>query len=132
MIRLYSQCERLGDAVEMLATEPQLRRVRPEPRLYLELIQCCARARQGQRAVEVYEMLRQCCSPTASMHGRILGICTKLQMFDTAEQILSLAAEGQWRVNVCDANALLEAALRKHKAASVRGCLKVMQRLDLN
>lgn len=131
LIQLYSQCKRLGDAVEMLATEPQLRGVKPEPRLYLELIQCCVRARQGRRAVEVYEMLTQCCSPTASMHGRILGICAKLHMFDTAEQILSIAADSKLRVNACDANALLEAALRKRKVDSVRGCLKVIQQLDI-
>jgi len=132
LIQLYSQCKRLGDAVEMLATEPQLQKVQLEPRLYLQLIQCCVRERQGRRAVEVYEMLTKCCSPTAVMHGRILSICTKLHMFDTAEQVLSLAADSKWQVNVCDANALLEAALRKRKAASVRGCHGAMQRLGLN
>jgi pentatricopeptide repeat protein len=115
LIRFHHQCKSLDDAVDMLKNEPAKHRVDPEPRLFLQLIQSCIRERQGRRAVEVYEMMAERSSPTASTHGSIISTCTKLNMFDTAAEILALAAAKGSRVDTRDANALLDSAMRKHK-----------------
>merc|ERR1719330_1318904 len=84
LIRLYAQCKLLDEAVEMLRREPAAQGISPEPRLFSQLALCCLRERQGRRAVEVYRLLLEHCSPTASCHSSMLGMCVKLNMLDTA------------------------------------------------
>lgn len=115
LIRFFHQCKILDEAVEMLKNEPAKHKVDPEPRLYLQLIQSCIRERQGHRAVEVYEIMVQLSLPTASMHSSMITTCLKLNMFDTAAEILGIAATRKFRVDSRDAAALLEGAVRKRK-----------------
>merc|ERR1719456_1530556 len=100
LIRLYHQCKLLEDAVEMLRDEPAKHKVDPEPRLFLQLIQSCIRERQGRRALEVYEMLISHSLPSASTHSSIITTCVKLNMYDTAAEIMAIAAEKGGRVDV--------------------------------
>merc|ERR1719454_2575545 len=88
LIRLYSQCKLLDEAVDMLRSQPKEHGVEAEPRLYSQLAQCCLRERQGRRAVEVYRMLSERTIPTAAAHSGLLGMCVKLNMLDTAAEIL--------------------------------------------
>jgi len=132
LIRLYSQCKLLDEAVEMLRTEPAKHKVEVEPRLYSQLLQCCIRARQGRRAVEVYESLVEHSSPSVATHGSILGMCVKLNMFDTAADILAIAAaRGEKRIGPADAGAVLEGAARKRKTACTDQCAAAMRKLGL-
>lgn len=131
LIRLYSQCKLLEEAVEMLRQEPAAQQVAPEPRLFSQLTQCCLRERQGRRAVEVYKLMLEHAVPTAAVHSSMLGMCVKLNMLDTGAEILALAAEARGRVDVEDANQLLDAARRKRKSQVVEGCLAAMRQLGL-
>jgi len=115
LIRLQYQCKQLEDAVTLLRTEPAKHNVVPEPRLFLQLMQSCVRERQGKRAVEVYEMLCESSSPTAAMHSSMLNTCMKLNMYDTAAEILQIAAAKGARVDRRDTNIVIDGALRKNK-----------------
>lgn len=115
LIRFYLQCKLLEEAVEMLRTEPAKHKVDPEPRIFVQLIQSCIRERQGRRAVEVYEMLAKHSVPSASTHRSILATCMKLNMFDTAGEILAVVASNGGNVQSHDANSILDGALRKRK-----------------
>lgn len=119
LIRLYSQCKLLEHAVEMLRREPLKHGVEIEARLFVQLIQCCIRARQGRKALDVYEMMLAHSAPTASFHSNVLTTCVKLNMFDTAADILEIAAARCGRVDPSDANMVLSAAARKNKVACV-------------
>lgn len=130
-IRLLVECKKLDDALEMLETEPQKRGVQPESRLYVQLIQSCIRERHGRKAVETYQAMTMHFAPPAAVHSSILSTCAKLNMFDTARQVLVLAAEGGWRVDTKDINSLLEAALKKRKAPLARGCLEAAEMLGI-
>merc|ERR1719436_897407 len=79
LIRLYSQCKLLDEAVEMLRLEPAKHKVDVEARLFSQLIQCCIRARQGRRAIDVYEMMlaHSTSSASASFHSSTLTMCVK-------------------------------------------------------
>lgn len=119
LIRVYSQCKLLEDAVDMLRHEPPKHNVGIEARLYTQLIQCCIRARQGRRAIEVYEMMLAHSLPTASCYNNMLTMCVKLNMLDTAADILKVAAAKGSHVDSRDANMVLSAAVRKNKVACV-------------
>lgn len=131
LIRLYAQCKMLDEAVEMLRTEPALRGVEPEARLFAQLAQCCLRERQGRRAVEVYKMMLERSAPSAAAHGSLLGLCVRLNMLDTGAEILGLAAATNGRVDSNDAASLLEAAVRKKKAPCINACRHAMAKLGL-
>lgn len=127
LIRMFHQSKNLEEAVEMIKKEPQKHRVEPEPRLFLQLIQCCIRERQGRRAVEVYEILCERTLPTQAMHSSILSTCRKLHMYDTAAEILQIAASKGAYVSQLDTNSILEGAFKKGKAPIVRSCIAQMQ-----
>jgi pentatricopeptide repeat protein len=129
LIRLYQQCKLLEDAVEMLRTEPKKHRVNPEPRLFLQLISSCIRDRQGRRAIEVYDMMMQHSIPQASAHSSIITTCVKLNMYDTAAEILSMAAAKGGRVDRADASSLLEGAVRKRKTQIATDIAASMRKL---
>mmetsp|Transcript_66359 Transcript_66359/g.115476 ORF Transcript_66359/g.115476 Transcript_66359/m.115476 type:complete len:682 (-) Transcript_66359:72-2117(-) len=131
LIRLYHQCKMLEEAVEMLRKEPALHKVDPEPRLFLQLIQSCIRERQGRRAVEVYEMLVAKSMPAVVAHSSMITTCIKLNMFDTAAEILAKAAECGARVDAGDANSLLEGAVKKKKFAVGATCVVSMELLGI-
>jgi len=129
LIRLYSQCRLLDEAVDMLQREPAAQGVSPGPQVFSQLVLCCLRERQGRRAVEVYKLLLEHSSPiSAATHSSILGMCVKLNMLDTGAEILGLAAEANGSVDACDAQHLLEAAQRKRKTQCVDACIIAMGR----
>jgi pentatricopeptide repeat protein len=131
LIRLFHQSKLLEDAVDMLRTEPGKHKVDLEPRLFLQLIQSCIRDRQGRRAVEVYEMFVKQAKPTAAAHGSMLSTCVKLNMYDTATDILSIAADMGGRVDSQDVNTLLDGALRKRKTQVAQNIAMSMAKLGL-
>merc|ERR1719502_882358 len=90
LIRLYSQCKLFDDAMEMLRCEPSKHNVELESRLFSQLIHCCIRVRQGRRAIDAYEMMVGNSTPPASLHSSMLTMCVKLNMFDTASDILEI------------------------------------------
>jgi pentatricopeptide repeat protein len=116
LIRLYHQCKLMDDAVELIRSEPPKHNVNPEPRIFQQLIQSCIRERQGRRAVEVYDMMYAHSVPTASAHSSMLSTCVKLNMYDTAAEILAIAAAKGGRVDIKDATWLLESTMRKRKS----------------
>eukprot|EP00401_Gymnodinium_catenatum_P062499 CAMPEP_0117514550 /NCGR_PEP_ID=MMETSP0784-20121206/30127_1 /TAXON_ID=39447 /ORGANISM="" /LENGTH=682 /DNA_ID=CAMNT_0005310349 /DNA_START=178 /DNA_END=2226 /DNA_ORIENTATION=- len=127
LIRLYSQSKLLDEAVEVLRVEAAFRKVELEPRLYVQLIQCCIRARQGRRAVEIYELMLQRVSPSASSNSSMLMTCVKLNMFDTAAELLDAAASKGARLDPRDANLVLEGARRKKRTQSVEWVTRSMK-----
>jgi pentatricopeptide repeat protein len=131
LIRLHHQCKALDEAVEMLRVEPAKHKVDPEPRLFLQLIQSCIRERQGRRAVEVYELLINNSMPTISAHSSMITTCVKLNMFDTAAEIMAIAADRGGRLDVQDANSLLDGALRKRKTQVAKEIATSMAKLGL-
>lgn len=131
LIRLFQQCKILEEAVQMLETEPAKHKLDIEPRIYWQLIQSCIRERQGQRAVRVYQMLTVRSVPTAPAHSGVFTTCVKLNMFDTAEEILSIAASRGFRVDASDANSLYDAAVRKKKTQVAQDIVASMQKLSI-
>lgn len=132
LIRVFQQCKALEEAVEMLETEPAKHKIDPEPRIFWQLIQSCIRERQGQRAVKVYEMLVAQSTPSASAHAGVFTTCTKLNMFDTAAEILGIAAARGFKVDSRDAHALLDSAVRKRKTAVAESIQASMAKLGLS
>jgi len=131
LIRLYSQCKALDEAVEMLRTQPQKYKVEIESRLYSQLIQCCIRARQGRRAAEVYEMMVKSGTSSPAVHSSMLGMCIKLNMLDTAVELLELAAANRCRVDAADCYQVLEAACKKRKGACAESCAASMRAMGI-
>jgi pentatricopeptide repeat protein len=131
LIRLYAQCKLLDEAVDMLRREPAARGVVPEPRLYSQLVHCCLRDRHGKRATDVYRMMLDHAPPTASAHSGMLGMCVKLNMLDTAAEILAMAAEAGGRVDQADAEQVLRAAQKKRKGPCVEATAAAMEALGL-
>jgi pentatricopeptide repeat protein len=129
LIRLYQQSKLLEDAVQMLRVEPTKHKVNPESRLYLQLIQSCVRERQGRRAVEVYQMMTEHSIPQVAAHSSIFGTCAKLNMYETAAEILSHAAVKGCRVDFADAASLLEGAVRKRKTQTAHEIAASMEKL---
>lgn len=131
LIRLFHQCKLLDDAVEMIRIEPTKHRVDPEPRIFLQLIQSCIRERQGHRAVEVYEMLAASSVPSPSTHGTIMTTCMKLNMYDTAGEILAIVASKGGRFDSADANSLLDCAIRKSKFQAAQGIATSLEKMGV-
>lgn len=135
LIRVYSQCKLLDEAQNMLLAEPKKFNMEVEMRLFSQLIQACIRQRQGRRAIEIYEMMYSHCKPTIGMHNSVLGMCAKLNMFDTAMELLAVAAgkgaAARNSVDVRDANLVLEGAMRKRKDSALQSCIASMKTLGL-
>jgi len=121
LLRLYSQCKRWDDAIDLLKNQVK---AQSEPRLYGQLVQSCLRNRQGKRACEVYQLMTTASVATASMNSFILSVCAKLNMLETAAEIMTLAAQAQSRVDPRDAALLLETAMKKKKQGQVVTDLK--------
>merc|ERR1719330_401744 len=132
LIRLYAQNKLLDEATEMLRREPKAWNVETEPRLYVQLAQACLRERQGRRAVEAYKLMIEQSPPTVAMHGTLLGMCSKLNMLETACEILTLAAEHNGHVDARDAVQLRDMAVRKRKAACIESINAAMAQLGLD
>jgi len=129
LVRMYHQSKDLDEAVAVVQTVTKKHNVEAEPRLFLQLIECCVRERQGSRAIEVYKMLSDRTLPTQAMHSRVLSICCKLQMYDTAAEILQIATSTGASVSSVDTNSLLKGAFKKGKTAIVWSCIASMQAL---
>lgn len=127
LIQLYHRCKLLGDAVEMLRIEPAKCKVELEPRLFLQLIQCCVRERQGKRAIEVYSMLAEQSKPTAAAHSSMLTTCMKSKMYETAAEIMNMAAASGACINEGDATSVLDTAFKKRKTHVVQRCIASMR-----
>lgn len=131
LVRLYTECKLLDEAVAMLTTEPRLHGKEPEPRIYTQLAHACLRERQGQTAVEVCRLMLGKTAPSSSTHSSLLGMCMKANMLDTGAELLDLMAEFGGRVDVKDAVRLRDAALRKHKSACAKAISAAIGRLGL-
>jgi len=131
LIQLFAKCKLLDEAVDMLRREPAAQGISPEPRLFSQLVLCCLRERQGRRAMGVYTLFLEHCSPTVAAHSSILGMCVKLNMLDTGAEILGLAAKANGHVDARDAQQLLEAAQRKRKAQCVEACMAGIRQLGI-
>lgn len=132
MIRLFAQSKALEEAVDFLRTEPARHKQQPEQRIFAQLIQCCLRERQGRRAIEVYDMMCAHALPTAAINSSIIATCVKLNMFDTAVEFLSGAADHGARVDQRDADTVLEAARKKRRLQCIDACIAAMERLGLH
>merc|ERR1719356_1852652 len=106
----------------MLRSEPSRQNVEVEGRLFSQLMQCCIRARQGRKAIDVYEMMMAHSTPSASFY---------ISMFDTAAEILEIAAAKGGRVDAQDANMVLSGAAKKQKTACVTTITAAMAALGL-
>jgi len=130
LLRLYAQCKRWDDAVNLLH-QVTAQGLQTEPRLYGQLVHSCLRNRQGKRAIEVYELLTKASIPTPSMNSFILTVCAKLNMLETAAEIMTIAAQAQSRVDPQDAALLLETAMKKNKGQVITDLKKAMALLNL-
>jgi pentatricopeptide repeat protein len=131
LIRLYAQCKMLEDAIDMVKNEPAKHKVNPEPRLFLQLAQSCIRERQGKLAVDVYNQLATVSPPTASTHNTLIATCIKLNMLETASEIIEIAATKRFRIDARDCNDVLEVTLRKNKARIAGDIASNMKKLGL-
>jgi len=131
LIRVYHQCKLLDQAVEFLKTEPAKHKVEVEPRIFLQLVQSCIRERQGKRALEVYGLFAKNSSPTAAMHSSMLATCMRLNMYDTAAELVGMAvASGAPRIDSKDTRALLGVAFKKGKRQVAQSVTASMQALN--
>mmetsp|Transcript_34963 Transcript_34963/g.63845 ORF Transcript_34963/g.63845 Transcript_34963/m.63845 type:complete len:630 (-) Transcript_34963:35-1924(-) len=134
LLRLYAKCKLYDEAIELLKIEPLMHQVEVEERLYIQLFQTFARERQGRRCVEVFALMCEpgrYPKPSASVVGTLLKTCVKLNMYQTAVEILELAATRGLKVQAVEANSVLEGSLRKKKASWARACLQSMVHLGL-
>jgi pentatricopeptide repeat protein len=131
LIRLYTGSKLMDEAVTMLKTEPLHHNVTVETRLYVQLITSCIRARQGRRAVDVCELMHERSTPTPALMSTVLSASTKLNMYDTAADLLACSAKHGGRVDPRDANMVLLSARKKRKDACVESCLASMRALGL-
>jgi len=131
LIRLFSSDKLLDEAVTMLKTEPAKHGVEVEPRLYVQLITSCIRGRQGRRAVEVCELMHEHSAPTPALMNTLLCACAKLNMYDTAADLMECSAKRKGKIDARDANMVLQIARKKKKDACVESCLASMQALGL-
>jgi len=129
LIRLHHQSNLLEEAILLLKTEPAKHHVEAEPRLFLQLIQSCIRSRQGKQAIQAYEMLCERSKPTGATHNSILTTCLRLNMYDTAAEIISIAAANRGRVDASDTKFFLETAFKKRKTQAVQSCIAAMRAL---
>jgi len=130
LLRLYAQCKKWDAAIGLL-NQVKSEGYPAEPRLYGQLVQSCLRNRQGKRAVEVYELLTKATVPTSSMNSFVLCVCAKLNMLESAAEIMMLAAQAQSRVDPQDAAMLLETAMKKKKGQVMTDLKKAMALLNL-
>ena len=135
LMRLYAGAKLFDDALEILRSEPPKHDLEIEPRLFAQLIQSCVRARQGKRAIEVYTLMAERSSPSATLHSSVLGTCVKLNMFETGVELLELIAAaatatgnkgGGCCVDARDANSMLEVLERKQKTNAAEAPLTTL------
>lgn len=129
LIRLFHQCKLLDEAVTMLKEESAKHNVDLEARLFLQLIQSCLRERQGNRAIDVYKMLCEKTTPNVATTKAVISSCVRLNLFDTAAEVISIAVASDARVDVADIQALLEASFKKRKVRVVQSCIESMNTL---
>jgi len=123
LVCLHAESRCLGDAIDMLAREPAIHEVVPAQRVFMQLISCCIRERQGRRTVRAYELMVKHSVPQADAHHSILGLCTRLNMFDTASGIVAVAAKRGAPIDRADLKLVMEAADKKQKAHQVE-CIR--------
>lgn len=129
MIQLYAQAKLFDEAVDSLRKEPAAHGVKAEPRLYSQLALCCLRVRQGRRAVEVHGMMLENSLATSQVHHTLLQMCVRLNMVDTATEILGAAVKAGAPVDSADAAEIFSAASKRKKTACAEVCREAMAKL---
>lgn len=129
LIRLFFECGLLDKAVMVLDQELSRYCVSPEPRLFLELIQCCICNRQGLQAVQVLRRMQRHVAPDPASLSCMLRDCRELNLLDAAAEMVDIAAASQYQVDEADLNALLEVALCRKSAALMVSCSSAARRL---
>eukprot|EP00927_Polykrikos_kofoidii_P024581 TRINITY_DN22326_c0_g1_i1.p1 TRINITY_DN22326_c0_g1~~TRINITY_DN22326_c0_g1_i1.p1 ORF type:complete len:634 (+),score=106.76 TRINITY_DN22326_c0_g1_i1:175-2076(+) len=132
LIRLFAQCNLLDEATEMLRLDPARYHVVLEARLFSQLIHSCVRARQGRKALEVYEMMCGQIKPTPAMHSSILSMCVKLNMFETINELLEAIAQNGGAISQRDARQVVESVRRKKKGAIVDACVAAINSVSVS
>lgn len=129
LVRVYASCKLLDEAVIMLKTEPQKHNVVLESRIFVQLIVSCIRARQGRRAVEVCKLMHEQTNPTPASMSSMLSAATKLNMYDTAAEIMACARDFNGRIDARDATMVIQAARKKRKDSCAESCIASMRAL---
>jgi pentatricopeptide repeat protein len=131
LVRLYSSCKHFPDAIELLRCAPKTYNVDIEPRLYAYLLQSCVRARQGKFALEVYNLMADCSTPSLELHSSLLTACMRLNLFDTGVELLEAIAAKRGCIHAKDAQSMLEVLEKKHKSQLAVKCNAAMRSLGV-
>merc|ERR1719491_1362893 len=66
-----------------------------------------------------------------AQHSSMINTCIKLNMYDTAAEILGKTAQHGGRVDANDARSILEGALKKRKLQVASDCAASMEKLGI-
>lgn len=112
MVKLYLRAGEVQASADFLARMPEAYKMTPAPRLYMQHIMYCIRARKGASVLEVYELMACRCKDASC--DAVLSACRSFNLLDTAVELLEV---GSARVSPSEIRATLELLERKHKSS---------------
>lgn len=118
------------EAFEMVQTEVPKHDVRAGNRLYIQLVHACLRDRRGPQATEVFKAVPH--TLTVTQTSSLLQTCFKLNMWETATELVVLAADRGASIDKQDAIQLREAALRRRKQVCADAVTAAMAHLGVS
>ena len=94
--------------------------LRPEKRLFMQLIHACIRARVGQEAVGTYElMLRMLGQPATEVeNSKVVQACGQFNMFEPACQFLDMIFRNGGSVGEREIQVLVDKTVGRKKAVA--------------
>lgn len=132
LIKLYSECNALPQAVHLVEQMEVRYGCVPEQRLHWQLLHACLRMRQRQSVVDVFEaLIKRHGAPDIMEVQKLLKSCINFNMLDFAAQFAKLSLSSGARVSSKDLQAIVDAALKKRKLLVVDSIAELSEKYGL-
>lgn len=133
MLKLYTECEQLQQAMELLRTMESRFGVASQQRLYVQVMQATLRMRKCSFTFEVFkEMIESVGMPSDEEISKLLRVCVNFNLLKAGLILVELALDkGFQRIRSEHLQGLLDAAVRKHQEAVVRGLVELAKKYTI-
>merc|ERR1719335_424479 len=116
MVKLYGRCQRLQDALALVAGMQAQSGIVPSTHTYTCLVQACIRNRQTSQALEIFQQMKiqKVHVLDSSLYTTLINGCASAYLIVQGAQLIDEAFQNQVEISAETVQSLISSASRKH------------------